>query len=76
MGVVLVLTPVVISSWPAITAAVAGAASTLGLAVKESIKEKAAQKQNQEQKEAVQPRAALLRPLLPLALGQLSQSHR
>lgn len=45
MSTVLVLTPVIISSWPAITAAVAGAASALGLLVKESIKEANAQNQ-------------------------------
>ena len=45
MSTVLVLTPVIISSWPAITAAVAGAASALGLLVKESVKEANAQNQ-------------------------------
>ena len=39
MSTVLILTPVIISSWPAITAAVAGAASVLGLVMKESVKE-------------------------------------
>ena len=39
MGAVLVLTPVIIGSWPAITAAVAGAASAMGLIVSESVKE-------------------------------------
>jgi len=39
MSTVLILTPVIISSWPAITAAVAGAAAALGLVVKESAKE-------------------------------------
>ncbi len=38
MSTVVVLTPVIISSWPAITAAVAGAAAALGLVVKESAK--------------------------------------
>ena len=33
MGAVLVLTPLVISSWPAITAAVAGAAGAMGFAI-------------------------------------------
>jgi len=39
MGAVLVLTPVIIGSWPLITAAVAGAASAMGLMVSESVKE-------------------------------------
>lgn len=39
MSTVLLLTPVIISSWPAITAAVAGAASAMGLVVKESVKQ-------------------------------------
>ena len=39
MSTVIVLTPVVISSWPAITAAVAGAATAMGLVVKESVKQ-------------------------------------
>jgi len=39
MGAVLVLTPVIIGSWPVITAAVAGAASAMGLMVSESVKE-------------------------------------
>jgi len=39
MSTVLILTPVVIGSWPAITAAVAGAAAALGMAVKESVHE-------------------------------------
>lgn len=33
MGAVIVLTPIVISAWPAISAAVAGAASSLGFAI-------------------------------------------
>ena len=39
MSTVLILTPVIIGSWPAITAAVAGAAAALGLAVTHSVKE-------------------------------------
>ena len=39
MGAVLILTPVIIGSWPLITAAVAGAASAMGLMVSESVKE-------------------------------------
>lgn len=38
MGAVLILTPVIIGSWPLITAAVAGAASAMGLMVSESVK--------------------------------------
>ena len=45
MGAVLVLTPVIIGSWPAITAAVAGAASAMGLLVSESVKEAVQEKQ-------------------------------
>ena len=51
MSAIIVLTPVVIASWPAIVAAVAGAASAVGLIVgrtvedslKEAVKEKAAE---------------------------------
>ena len=39
MGAVLILTPVIIGSWPAITTAVAGAAAAMGLMVSESVKE-------------------------------------
>jgi len=39
MSAVVILTPIVISSWPAITAAVAGAAAGLGLMVKETVEE-------------------------------------
>jgi hypothetical protein len=39
MSAVLVLTPIVIGSWPAITAAVAGAAAAMGLVVSKSVKE-------------------------------------
>ena len=39
MSTVIILTPVIISSWPAITAAVAGAAAGLGLVVKKSVSE-------------------------------------
>lgn len=39
MSVVLILTPVVIGGWPTITAAVAGAAAAMGLAVSRSVKE-------------------------------------
>jgi hypothetical protein len=39
MSTVLVLTPVIIGSWPAITAAVAGAAAALGFVTKQAVKE-------------------------------------
>ena len=39
MSTILILTPVIIGSWPAITAAVAAAAAALGMAVKESVHE-------------------------------------
>jgi len=39
MGAVLILTPVIIGSWPAITTAVAGAAAAMGLMVSQSVKE-------------------------------------
>jgi hypothetical protein len=39
MGVVLILAPVIISSWPAISVAVAGAASALGFAIQKAAQE-------------------------------------
>ena len=39
MSAILVLTPIVIGSWPVITAAVAGAAAAMGLVVSETVKE-------------------------------------
>ena len=50
MGAVLILTPVIIGSWPAITAAVAGAASAMGLMVTESVKEMVKQSQPAKEK--------------------------
>ena len=46
MGAVLILTPVIIGSWPAITAAVAGAAAAMGLMVSESVKESVKESQS------------------------------
>ena len=50
MSAVLILTPVIIASWPAITAAVAGAAGAMGLLMSESaktiVKEDQAQNEN------------------------------
>ena len=45
MSAVLILTPVIISSWPAIATAVAGAASALGLLIKETANESVRQEQ-------------------------------
>ncbi len=53
MSTVLILTPVIIGSWPAITAAVAGAAAALGLAVTHSVKESVEQA-NAEVEQSVQ----------------------
>jgi hypothetical protein len=39
MGVTLILAPVVIGSWPAISAAVAGAAASMGLVVARDVKD-------------------------------------
>lgn len=52
MSTVFILTPVIIGGWPTITAAIAGAATALGLAVKESVKKEvknAVQQANVEQ---------------------------
>jgi ABC-type transporter MlaC component len=46
MSAIIVLTPVIIANWPAITAAVAGAASAMGLLVKESISQAVEEKQS------------------------------
>jgi hypothetical protein len=45
MSAVLVLTPIIIANWPVIAAAAAGAASAMGLLVKESVKETLAEGQ-------------------------------
>lgn len=50
MSAVLILTPVIIASWPAITAAVAGAASAMGLMMNESIKQAAKENQTETEK--------------------------
>jgi len=52
MSTVLILAPVVIGGWPAISAAAAGAAAALGLALKHEIKDKA--KDKQEERESVE----------------------
>ncbi|MHB9070276.1 MAG: DUF1257 domain-containing protein [Sedimentisphaerales bacterium] len=50
MGAVLILTPVIIASWPAITAAVAGAVASMGLVAGESVKEIARQNNTPQEK--------------------------
>jgi len=58
MGAIIILTPVVIASWPAIAAAVAGAASAIGLmvggAVKDTAKEAVREKEPTEQQVEVE----------------------
>ncbi len=53
MSAILILTPVIIGSWPAITAAVAGAASAMGLIVSESVKEAVKQSQSTTEQSVV-----------------------
>ncbi len=49
MSTVLVLTPMIIGGWPAISAAAAGAAAALGLALKSEIDDMTKQKETQRQ---------------------------
>jgi hypothetical protein len=49
MGAIIVLTPVVVAAWPAIAAAVAGAATAVGLVVGQSAKNAAGQAEQVEQ---------------------------
>jgi len=49
MSTVLILAPVVIGAWPAISGAAAGAAAALGLALKHEIKDKAKDKQEERE---------------------------
>jgi hypothetical protein len=49
MSAVVILTPVVVAGWPTIVAAVAGAASALGLVVKETVKQEVAQQEQAAQ---------------------------
>ena len=61
MSVVLVLTPVVIGGWPTITAAVAGAAAAMGLAISQRARDEvkvAAQNQLQAQQNVVEVEVA------------------
>lgn len=53
MSTVLILTPIIIGSWPAITAAVAGAAAVMGLVTRESVKEMS-QEQNTQVEQSVE----------------------
>ncbi len=50
MSTVLILAPVIISNWPAITAAVVGAASALGFVTKQAVEQEVRQTGGQEQK--------------------------
>ena len=50
MSAILILTPVVIGGWPVIAAAVAGAASAMGLVVSESVKETLKESQPDEER--------------------------
>jgi ABC-type transporter MlaC component len=54
MSTVLILTPVIISSWPAITAAVAGAATALGFVMQKTAQEVMADVEAQEGVENVE----------------------
>lgn len=49
MSTVLILTPVIVANWSVITTAVVGAASALGLVVKETVKEEIKQQQAVEE---------------------------
>ena len=48
MSTVVILTPVIIGSWPVITAAVGAAAAALGLAAKQQVKEEIRQSKQQQ----------------------------
>jgi len=58
MSTVVILAPVVIASWPAIIAAVNGAAAALGFAARQAIKEKAESSQQQQEPETVEVQIA------------------
>jgi len=49
MSTVLILTPIIVANWSVITTAVVGAASALGLVVKETVKEELKQQQAVEE---------------------------
>lgn len=48
MSTVVVLTPIIIANWPVIVAAVAGAASAMGLVAKETVKEEIKQQAGEQ----------------------------
>ena len=50
MSAIVILTPVIIGSWPVITAAVAGAAAAMGMTVSESVRESVSEKETVETK--------------------------
>ncbi len=54
MGAVLILAPVIISSWPAITVAVAGAASALGFTLRKTAQEAMQQEKADEEVRSVE----------------------
>ena len=54
MSTVLILTPIIISNWPAITAAVVGAASALGFVAKKAIEEEVQANSEQKSTQEVQ----------------------
>ena len=54
MSTVLILTPMVIGGWPAISAAAAGAAAALGLALKGEIDEMTKEHENQRQEAEIE----------------------
>jgi len=54
MSTVLILTPIIISNWPAITAAVVGAASALGFVTKKTIEEEVQAHSGQKSTQEVQ----------------------
>ena len=54
MSTVLILTPMVVGGWPAISAAAAGAAVALGLAVKSEIDEMTKEKETQRQEAEIE----------------------
>ncbi len=54
MSTVLILAPVIVSSWPAIAVAAAGAASALGFTVKQTVEEALQEGQTQETDQSIE----------------------
>jgi hypothetical protein len=54
MSTVLILAPVIVSSWPAIAVAAAGAASALGFTVKQTVQDALQENQHQETDQTVE----------------------